>query len=158
MDVAYFERWARHQQRGIGPKSSAEAESLHRSGDSVVAVFASDDLLVTTRGSYLSLFVGLAEPRGAVAWGIDGGDERVLLEEVRVIHEPIDFIYRRDHASDALTGVAGTQAIGPRSLAPNPDLEALTRPAFGAWEPVLDLPRNPWAYVVLPDDWTPPDR
>jgi len=155
MQLEYFARWGWPQRRGLDPLTEKKATQLHEKGDTYVVHVVDERLVGTLRGetSYLALgFLGPASERlGGVALLLGEG-RRIESIDVRQ-HE--DQVVRLQGGHGPRLTVAEAPFDEPTEFDPRPP-PGFDFPGFGRLEDVVRLPRDPWAYVVLPPGFEPP--
>jgi hypothetical protein len=155
MPLEYFARWSWPQRRGLGSLSGKKAAQRHEKGASYVVHLPEERLILTLRSASSYLEVATLGPDAERLAGVAmllGDDRRI--ESIDVRHGGAQVVHLQGGHGTKLY-VTDAPFDDPKELEPRP-LPSVIFPAFGELDAAAALPRDPWAYVVLPPGFDPP--
>ena len=155
MPLEYFARWSWPQRRGLEPLSEKKAAQRHEKGDSYVVHLPEERLVVTLRRPTSYLEVATLGPDGDRLAGVAmlvGDDRRI--ESIDVRQGGAQVVHLQGGHGTKLD-VTDAPFDDPKELESRA-LPSVSFPAFGELDEVAALPRDPWAYVVLPPGFDAP--
>lgn len=158
--VEYFQRWVFDEGRGVQPLTKARAATVHAKGSTYAVYIPEEHVVLTLRPETAFVDLGLLSPAGAelggITWQWGQPDGITELGVIRTVIEDGSKIRLQRRPGDGEASVLVAPFREPKSFAMVPDYVAVTFPAFGEYHELVALPRDPWAYVSLPDGFQPP--
>jgi hypothetical protein len=155
VQIEYFARWNWLLGHGLDPLSDKQLARIHGKGDTYVAHLPDEHLLLTLRpeNGYVALrsISPSGPPLSGVALVLDGAP---TIESIDV-RQGGDEVVRLQGGHGPTLTVTTAPFDQPTEFTPRP-LPALRFPAPGDYSDLVKLPRDPWAYVELPDGFDPP--